>query len=187
LDSFFTREELLEIGFKSVGEEVYLSRKASVYGAENMEIGNHVRIDDFCFLSGKITLKNFIHIPASAALYGGPNGIILEDFSGIAQRVLLIADSDDYSGNSLTNPTTPPKYKNPIQGPIILKRHVIVGAGSTVLPNVILEEGTAIGAMSLVTKSTEPWSINVGIPSRKIADRSKKLLELEKEFLSENR
>mgnify|MGYP001401232506 FL=1 len=35
--SFLSREELMEIGFKSIGESVLLSRKASIYGPENIE------------------------------------------------------------------------------------------------------------------------------------------------------
>jgi galactoside O-acetyltransferase len=168
MSTFYSREELLCVGFAAVGDDVHISRLASIHNPENMIIGSHVRIDDFCFLSGKITLYNNIHIPTASLLYGGPEGIVMEDFSTLAQRCTLIADSDDYSGNSLTNPTTPAKFKNPITSPIHIKRHVIVGACSTVLPGVTIEEGCAIGAMSLVLKSTRPWTINVGVPCREL-------------------
>jgi acetyltransferase-like isoleucine patch superfamily enzyme len=42
--SFLSKEELTKIGFKKIGKNVFLSRKASIYGPENMEIGNNVRI-----------------------------------------------------------------------------------------------------------------------------------------------
>ena len=45
--SFLSKDELTKIGFKKIGKNVFLSRKASIYGPENMEIGNNVRIDDF--------------------------------------------------------------------------------------------------------------------------------------------
>jgi len=51
------------------------------------------------------------------------------------------------------------------------------------MPGVEVSEGSAIGANSLVIKSTEPWSINVGSPSRKIKERSRDLLNLEKKYL----
>ncbi len=105
--SFLSREELMEIGFKSIGENVLLSRKASIYGPENIEIGNNVRIDDFCILTGKIKLGSYIHIAAYSALFGGEEGIIMEDFSGLSSRVSVYAISDDYSGESLTNPMIP--------------------------------------------------------------------------------
>ena len=53
-NSFYNPEEVLQLGFKSVGENVLISRFARFYGIGNMEIGNNVRIDDFSILSGKI-------------------------------------------------------------------------------------------------------------------------------------
>lgn len=83
----------------------------------------------------------------------------------------------------MTNPTIPDNYKKIIYGKVTIGRHSIIGSGTTILPGVTLEEGTSIGANSLVNKSTEPWGIYVGSPIRKLKDRKKDLLELEKEFL----
>lgn len=69
MDSFFSKEELQLLNIK-VGKNVKISRKSSIYGY-NIEIGDNVRIDDFCILSGKIRLGNYIHIAAYSALYGG--------------------------------------------------------------------------------------------------------------------
>lgn len=52
--SFYTHDELAEIGFKSCGKNVLISRKASIYSPAKIEIGDNVRIDDFCILSGVI-------------------------------------------------------------------------------------------------------------------------------------
>ena len=65
------------------------------------------------------------------------------------------------------------------------EKHVIVDASSVILPGVTLKEGTAVGSMTLCNKSTEPWSINVGVPVRKLKDRNKDILDLEKQFLKE--
>jgi acetyltransferase-like isoleucine patch superfamily enzyme len=54
-----------------------------------------------------------------------------------------------------------------------------------VLPGVTLGEGCAIGAMSLVMKDVEPWSIYAGIPAKKIKERKNNLLKLEKQFREE--
>ncbi len=83
----------------------------------------------------------------------------------------------------MTNPTIPDDYKKIIYGEVIIKKHSIVGSGTTILPNVTLEEGTSVGANSLVNKSTEPWGIYIGSPIRRLKDRKKDLLKLEKEFL----
>ena len=186
--SFYSEHELRGIGFKKVGKHVLISRKASVYNPAAISIGDNVRIDDFCVLTGgrELKLGNFVHLACYSALFAR-SGIVVEDFSGLSARVTIYSESDDYSGRSLTNPTIPERYKPGIQkGRVILKKHVIVGVNATILPGVILEEGVAIGAHSLVTKNCEAWWIYFGAPARKLRRRSPKLLDYEREFMGNN-
>ena len=183
--SFYSKQELKELGLHSYGENVLISRNVTIYGPDKISIGDNVRIDDFCILSGNITLGNFIHIAAYCGLFGGEAGIVMEDFSAISSRGVIYALSDDYSGMSLTNPVIPEKFKNISNGKVVLKRHTILGTGVSVLPNVTIGEGSAIGSMSLVNRSVDAWGIYVGIPCKKIKERKKDLLELEKKFLKE--
>lgn len=177
MNSFYSQDELDKIGFKDVGKNVLISKKCSIYSPEYIEIKSNVRIDDFCILSGKIKIGSNIHISAYTALYG-TNGIILEDYVTISGRNLIYSASDDYSGEYMTNPMNS-KNANVTGGPVILCKHTIVGAGCVLLPNLTLKEGTAIGAMSLVNKSTEEWGMYAGIPAKKIKNRSRKLLKYE--------
>lgn len=96
----------------------------------------------------------------------------------------MYAESDDYSGDYLINPMNPIEYRKIISGKVVLKKHVQIGAGSTILPGVNICEGVAVGCMSLVNKSLEPWGIYVGIPCKKIKNRNKKVLDLEREYLN---
>ena len=108
------------------------------------------------------------------------------NYTGLSSKGTIYAVTDDYSGESMTNPMIPLKYRPTIiQKKVFIKKHGLVGAGSIVLPGVIIEEGTSVGSMSLCNKTTDPWSIYVGIPARKLKDRKKKILELEAEFLKE--
>lgn len=179
--SFYSEEELYEIGFKSIGKNVKISRKSSIYTPESISLGNSVRIDDFCILSGEITMGSNIHISAYTALYG-KYGIILEDFTTISGRVMVYSQNDDYSGEFMTNPTVPTEYTNVTGGTIIFKKHAIISAGSIILPNLTVGVGSCLGAMSLLKSSIPDWEIFAGVPARKIADRSKNLLELENNF-----
>lgn len=183
--SFYDYEELKEIGFKQVGRNVLLSRNASVYGASNIAIGDNVRIDDFCILSGNITIGSYIHIAAGTYLFGGKSGIIMNDFSAISSRSAVYADSDDYSGTAITNPTVSDEFRNVVGGLVTFGKHVIIGSGCTILPNVTLEEGVAVGTMSLVNHSLKEWNMYAGIPCRKIRERKKDLLIFEREILKE--
>jgi acetyltransferase-like isoleucine patch superfamily enzyme len=97
----------------------------------------------------------------------------MEDFSGISHRVCIFAQSDDFGGRSLMSPMAPAKYRKIKKGKVVLCRHSLVGSSSVILPGSILSEGTAIGAMSMVVRKTEPWTMYSGNPARKIGDRSK--------------
>jgi galactoside O-acetyltransferase len=188
LNSFYDKDELAEIGFEAIGSNVKISRKASIYTPGAIRIGSNVRIDDFCILAGGsgIKLGNYIHVACFSALFGGSE-IIMNDFSGLSARVTLYSESDDYSGNSLTNPTIPDDFKPECQkGRIIIGRHVIIGANSTVLPGVEVGEGTAVGAHSLVAGNCQAWSVYYGCPAKRYKARSKKILELEKALLKKH-
>jgi Acetyltransferase (isoleucine patch superfamily) len=183
MSSFYSREELNEIGFQYIGEDVNISRKTSIYGAQNISIGDHVRIDDFSIISGNIKIGNYVHVAAAVCLFGGSAGIEFADFVGVSSRSAIYAESDDYSGEVLTNPMVPVEYKHIISGKVILEKHVLVGTGSTILPGVTIHEGTSVGSMSLVNQSLDSWGMYVGVPCRRLKDRKKDLLKEEKKFL----
>lgn len=182
-DSYLQDSELRVLGLKEIGIDVKISRFAQFYGVQNISIGDHVRIDDFCILSGKIEIGDYVHINPYTGLFGGREGILLGDFVNLSSKVTIYAVSDDYSGETMTSPLIPKLYTGIKHRCVRLEKDVIVGAGSTILPGVTIEEGTAVGAMTLVHKDTKAWGIYAGIPARRIKERKKELLELQKEFL----
>ena len=177
METFYSREELEQIGFCSIGEDVKISKKTSIFGAENIRIGNHVRIDDYVYLSGNITFGNYIHISTGVVLYGGSFGIEFMDYSGLACRCAIHAHSDDYLGFFMTNPTLPEECRVVEGAKVVIGKYVIVGSGTTILPGVSIGEGTSVGAMSLVRKSLKPWSVYTGNPCKRITYRRKDMLE----------
>lgn len=178
--SFISEDILKNMGFKSLGRNIKISDKASFYAPQNISIGDNVRIDDFCILSaygGYIKLHSHIHIAAFCNLIGR-GGIELNDYSGLSSRVSLYSASDDYSGDYLIGPIMEEKCLNIILGPIILEKYVTIGTNSVVLPNVTMKTGSILGSLSLLTKDTEEWSVNVGVTAKKIKTRKRGLLEL---------
>ncbi|MFJ6324047.1 MULTISPECIES: acyltransferase [unclassified Rhizobium] len=182
--SFLSDQELQAIGFRSFGRNCQVSRYARFYGAASMSMEDNVRIDDFAVLSGTIALGNYIHIASHCVLHGGSDaaGISMEDFSGLSARVSVYAHSDDYSGLWLTNPTVPNELTNVISRNVSIGRHAIIGTGSVLLPGVIVGEGAALGAMSLATKSLEPFTIYAGNPARRLKSRQRDFLLHEKKL-----
>lgn len=186
MNNFYSIDELKKMGFKYLGgNNILISRKASIYGIDNIIIGDNVRIDDFCILSGNIKIGNYVHISACVCMFAGETGIELSDFVSVSSRCAVYAKSDDYSGAVMSNPMVPIKYRHIMSGKVLFEKHTLIGTGSTILPGVTISEGTSIGSMSLVNRTLDPWGIYVGIPCKKIKNRKKDILELEKNFLNE--
>jgi len=187
--AFLNSEQIKSMGFKSVGDNVELSEKASYYNCKNISIGSNTRIDDFCVLSAGddgIEIGNHVHIAVGVSVIGVAK-ICIKDFAGLSSRVSVYSSSDDYSGHFMTNPTISSEFTNVTHGEVSIGKHVIVGSGAVILPNVTLEDGVAIGALSLVTKSCKEFNIYMGIPAKKIKERSTNLLSLEFEFIEKNK
>lgn len=177
--AYLNSEQLKAMGFGSIGANVLISDKASVYNAKKIKIGSNVRIDDFCIISAGehgIEIGNFVHIACYVSLIG--NELIkVHDFVGISSRTAVYSSSDDYSGNFLMGPTIPNQFKNVDSRPVVFENHTVIGAGSVILPGVTVAEGTAVGALSLVSKNLESWSIYIGSPIKFIKPRAKEMLQ----------
>ena len=184
----YTEQDLVDEGFRSLGRNVRIARTCSIIGAENITIGDNVRIDGYCTIvaagKGYINLGSYIHIGGYCALLAS-EGIVMEDLTTISWGIKIFTRSDDFSGNHMTNPTVPSKYTGIKGGTVTLKRHSLVGANSIILPEVTVGEGVAVGALSMVNKSLDDWGIYAGTPTKRIKDRSRNLLNLEKVFLED--
>jgi dTDP-4-amino-4,6-dideoxy-D-glucose acyltransferase len=186
LSSYYTEHELQDLGLAEHGRDIRISRKCSLYGGSKIKIGSNVRIDDFCILSGPIILGSHIHIAAYCGLFGG-GGITMGDLSTLSSRVSVYGVSDDYTGESLTNPTVPDDFRKVDAAPVQIGRHVIIGSGAVVLPGAMVEDGAAVGALSLVKGKLDAWSIYAGVPARRVRARSRALLKQEEAFLTRYR
>lgn len=179
-------EDIKLMGFSSVGESVQISDRASFYGIAKISLGSNVRIDDFCVLSageGGIFVRDHVHISVGASLIGAGK-ITLSDFVCVSSRVAIYSSNDDYSGAAMTGPTLPAEFTNVQHSDVFLGNHVIVGSGCVILPGVTLEDGVAVGALSLVKSSCQAFGIYAGNPARRVKERRHDLLALERNFRS---
>ena len=187
IEAYFSEDEVENLGFASVRKNVKIKKNVGIVGTENISIGDNVRIDDFTMImaSGEpCRIGSYVHIAAHCTIYGRA-GFVMEDFSTLSPGIRLFTLSDDYSGQKLTNPLLPNEYVGGVRGMVTLKKHVIVGANSVILPNLTIGEGTSVGAMSLVKRNLDPWGIYVGIPVHRLKDRKRDLLKMEKRLRSE--
>jgi len=180
----YSDEELQQLGLAAVGRNVSIHRSVVLINPQGIQIGNNVRIDCFAILSAGhegIKIGSCVHIATGTALFGSGAAIVLEDFCGLSSRVSIYTSTEDYSGSNLTNPTVPDEFRKIKSGPVILRKHAIVGAGCVILPSVELKIGASIGALTCIRKNVGEFEICVGAAQkpRVIGRRDRKLLEVE--------
>ena len=172
MNHYFFKKALFEMGFRSLGEHVLISRTCQIYSPEKISIGDNVLIDDFTIMSGNIEVGSHVHISSNCELYTGENSsILIGDYAGIASHSSVYAQTDDYVGPYMSNPTIPAQFRNLIEQDIVLDKHVVIGTHSVVLPGVHLGEGCSFGANSVINKSTPPGGVYIGAPIKWIRAR----------------
>ncbi|MCC3158799.1 acyltransferase [Hymenobacter sp. 15J16-1T3B] len=170
---------------KSCGDDVFISANVEIRRPQLVTVGSHVAIDSGFYLTTAAEIGDYIHIAPYITVIGGPQGLLkMGHFSTIAAGSRIICGSDEHLGHGFIGPTIPEKYRDNVHiAPVIFENFASVGTNVMVMPGVTLAEGSVIGAGSLVNKSTEPWTIYVGVPARPVKVRPReKMLEYAKEM-----
>jgi galactoside O-acetyltransferase len=165
---------------KKTGEDVFISRSVEIRRPELFEIGSHSAIDTGFYCTTAAQIGDYVHIGPYTTVIGGATGLLkMDHFAGFSAGCRIVCATDEYLGEGLTGPMIPKELKGPIEAaPVICEKFSLLGTNVVVLPGVTLAEGSVIGANSLVTKSTEPWTIYVGSPARAIKVRRRdKIIE----------
>jgi acetyltransferase-like isoleucine patch superfamily enzyme len=159
-------------GFKRCGEDVKVYDLAKIIKPESIEIGDHSMIDDFTFIYGGsgIVIGRYVHIASFVGIIGGGK-LNVGDYAVLACGSKIITGTDTYHGGKRMSTALPPEQRNVLRGEVFIGKDAFIGVNAVVHPNVTIGEGAIIGSNSVVLNDTEPWSINVGIPSKKIAYR----------------
>jgi galactoside O-acetyltransferase len=134
-----------------------------IIGIENIDFGKNIIIDDFVLIYAKekIEIGSYVHIASFTSISGG-GSLIMEDFTAISSGCRIITGTDDFKGDGFGNSTISSEFRNITTGKICLKKFVIIGGNSSILPGVTIGEGASVGAGSVVTKNLEPWGIYIG-------------------------
>lgn len=177
---FLTKRQINKLGIRYIGKDVQISDKAVFYNPRQLYIGDYSRIDDFVIISAPCIIRKYVHVGCYASIVGKAF-LVMDDYSGISSRVSVFTSGDSYDGEYMTNPCVPEAYRNTHHSEVHLGRHVVVGAGSVILPGVLLSHGVAVGAMSLVNTSQPPDKIVAGVPAKVIKDRKLNIYNLEKQ------
>lgn len=185
--AYLNEMQLQELGFRALGENVLISDKASIYGANKISVGSNTRIDDFCIISAgtDFFIGNYVHIACRTTLIGKEK-IVIQDFVDVSMNCTILSSSSDSSGEYLTSPVIPVQYLNTKSAMVVIKRCSVLYAHSIVLPGSVMEEGCAVGAMSLVKGTIPKNEVWGGIPAVFIKKRGTKVLELADEIMADH-
>ena len=157
----------------AAGTDVVVDEGARILRPDLLRVGSNVRIDAGVIISGTfpVTLGSHVHLAAGSKIFASGGPVTLGDLTTLSGDVKLYTANDDYTSGSLTNPTIPDRFRAVSRGSILLEEHVIVGAGSVVLPGTVLRFGAAVGALSLVRGEIAEGTIVAGVPARGIGVR----------------
>jgi acetyltransferase-like isoleucine patch superfamily enzyme len=135
-------------GSISVGRNCSLSKGVLLhaYGGY-IKIGENSSINPYCVLYGL-------------------GGIKIGNGVRIAPHVSIIASNHIFS-----DPNIFIFKQGETKKGIVIEDDVWIGTGARVLDGVTLAKGTVVGAGAVVTKSSDPYTVIVGIPAKAIATR----------------
>jgi putative colanic acid biosynthesis acetyltransferase WcaF len=126
---------------------------ARVFGAKignNCLICSGVRI----WMPWNLVIKDSVSIGHNVEIYNFAK-VTIGSHTSISQNTFLCSASHDY-----TNPKHPLIYKDiKIDGQCWLAAGVFIG------PGVHIAEGVVVGAMSVVVKDLDSWTVNAGNPA----------------------
>lgn len=163
-----------------IGDDTFISANVEIRRPHLVTVGNHTAIDTGFYCTVSAEIGDYVHIAPYITAIGGASGYWkMDHFSTLAAGSRVICGSDDHMGAGLVGPTIPEEFKDHLTiAPVIFEKFANVGTGVVIMPGVTLAEGTVVGANSLVTKSTEPWTVYVGSPAKPVKIRPKdKMIE----------
>lgn len=169
-------------------ENLFFNKKDLKYCGENVIIGKTVRIrkpsetiildntiiDDFTYISSSVEIGKNCHIASNVSISGGKGKLFIGDYSTISNHCSIHCASSDYKNMSLDLPSVSEymQFGGEIED-VNLGKYVTIGAHSCVLPGVIIPDGFACGAFSLINKQNySSFSLYTGIPVKFLKSRN---------------
>ena len=131
-------------------------------------IEDNCKIENDCRLvsarDGTIILSEGSTLTVGAIINGGSDVIIGKNCV-IGPRAIINANDHKFEGKA------PIKDQGFIHEKVVIEEDCWFGANVVVNKGVTIRKGSVIGACSLVTKNTDEYSINFGVPTKKIKSR----------------
>lgn len=173
--------KFLDKVFKKLITQLYLYKIRKKYKTHNLiNLYGKVQLDNPNIIFGKnISLYSGVQIWGDGQITLGDNVAIGKDTIIFAHEPMCIGNDTSIAGQCYIIDSDHGVRRSLLireqqleSQPIYIGNDVWIGAGCKVLKGSYISDGSVIGAMSLAKGFTEPYSINVGIPIRKISERN---------------
>lgn len=150
-----------------VGHDFYSHEDVVIKHPSLCSFGNHAAIDKGVYCTTALNVGDYVHLAPYVVIIGGPDSkLTMGHFSGISAGCKIVCGGDNYSSGHLMNPQVPIEFREPKISHNIFEPFSCVGVNTTVMPGIVLAEGSVVGANSVLTKDTEPWTIYLGSPAK---------------------
>ena len=171
---FFDLKTLAHLGAHAI-----VGRTVRIRRPDLVRIGKYTIVDDFTYISGAFEIGCYGHVAPNVNLIGARGAIRAGDFVGIAAGCCIYASSSDYLNASLDLPGVPKEDQvGGITEDVRFADHVILGSHTVVLPGVVLPEGVATAAHTVLRKRDyEPWTLYGGWQAKPLARRNHQRLD----------
>ena len=162
---YYSKKELLNLGFSKVGNDNRISRFAHFYGIDGSILGSNVRIDDFSSIKGNLQIGNDIHIASFCLLSGVGGKIVIGNYCGLSSYCSVYTAIEDFIKPTLISPALNKKFSRIISGDVVFEEAIKAGASCIFFPNIKVGFGATFAVGSMVNRNIGEGAV-VGPKSR---------------------
>lgn len=148
-----------------IGKNFHCGRGTFLWAKNRLEIGDNFYLGKYSSIETNCIIGNNVIIANHVGIVGRYD----HNYQQIGTPVRLAMDmhDDNYDWKGKDELT-------------VIGDDVWIGYGAIIMSGVHIDNGSIIAAGAVVTKDTEPYSINGGIPARKLSDRFDNIEDMKK-------
>jgi|JI10StandDraft_1071094.scaffolds.fasta_scaffold169366_2 UDP-2-acetamido-3-amino-2,3-dideoxy-glucuronate N-acetyltransferase len=158
----FFKHQNAKVETADIGHGTRINALSHIYPGsilgEGCEIGEGVVVESNVIIGNNVILKNEVKIG---------EGTKIENDVFVGANTIFVSDILQKNRH----------YKNSSH-PTIVKNNCSIGAGSTILPNLVIGEYAIVGAGSVVTNSVSDFSVVLGSPAKAVDQSCREKVEL---------
>lgn len=155
--------------YYSLKHQCYVSSQSRIQLTRQIAFGKGSVVKPFAILQtqgGKISVGKNCAIGSFNNISTGTKDVIFGDNVRLGPHVIIMGGSRNFKQKDVLI-----VHQGFHHNSVKIESDVLIGAGVVILPGCTIGEGAVIGAMSLVNRDVDPYSIVGGVPAKVIGNR----------------